>query len=75
MPLVGRVNLTKMIFIPQLLYILHSMPVVVPLNMELIMQNILSSLIWLNKPPMFRLEQLQKPKEPGELALSNPWLY
>ena len=32
MSLVGRVNLTKMVFMPQLLYILHNTPMVVPLR-------------------------------------------
>lgn len=59
MSLVGRINLIKMIFMPQLLYILHNTPMVIPLKMF----------------RRIKLEQLQKSKESGGLALPNPWAY
>lgn len=40
-----------------------------------IINSIFRSVIWLNGPPWVQLEQLQKPKGAGALALSNPWLY
>lgn len=71
----GRVNLLKMIFIPQFLYILHNTPLVVPLKVFRIINSMFRSFIWLNKPLRVKLEQLQRPKEAGGLALPNPWLY
>lgn len=75
MSLVGRVNLTKMIFMPQLLYMLHNTPMVVTLRIIRIINSMFRSFLWLDRPPRIKLEQLQKPKEAGGLALSNPWLY
>lgn len=75
MSLVGRVNLTKMIFMPQLLYMLHNTPMVVTLRIFRIINSMFRSFLWLDRLPRIKLEQLQKPKKAGGLALSNPWLY
>lgn len=65
MSLVGRVNLTKMIFMPQLLYMLHNTPMVVTLRIFRIINSMFRSFLWLDRPQRIKLEQLQKPKEAG----------
>lgn len=60
---------------PQLLYFLHNSPVVIPLKMFCIINTIFRSLLWLSKNPRVKLEQFQRPKDVGGLALPNPWLY
>lgn len=72
---VGRINLIKMILMPQLLYILHNSPMVITLKKFRIINSLFRSFIWLSKPPRIKLEQLQRPKDDGGLALPNPWVY
>lgn len=72
---VGRINLIKIILKPQILYILHNSPMVVPLKQFCIINSIFRSLILHNSTARVKLEQLQRPKEAGGLALPNPWLY
>lgn len=68
---VGRINLIKMILMPQLLYVLHNSPMVITLKKF----RLFRSFIWLSKPPRIKLEQLQRPKDEGGLALPSPWVY
>lgn len=75
MSLAGRVNLIKMVFMPQLLYMLHNTPMVIPLKVFHIITTIFRAFTWLDKPPRIKLEQLQRSKERGGLALPNPWIY
>lgn len=72
---VGKVNSIKIIFMPQFLYALHNTRMVIPLKMFCIINSLFGSLIWHSSPPRIKLEQLQRPKEGGGLALPNPWLY
>lgn len=72
---VGRINLIKMILMPQLLYVLHNSPMVITLKKFRIINSLFRSFIWLSKPPRIKLEQLQRPKDNGGLALPNPWVY
>lgn len=32
-------------------------------------------LLWNNRPPRIKLEQLRQPKDRGGVVLPNPWLY
>lgn len=73
--LAGKVNLVKMFFMPQLLYFLHNMPIVIPLSIFQEMNSIFRHLLWHNKTPRLRFEYLQRPKDAGVLAMPNPWLY
>lgn len=75
MSLAGRVNLIKMVFMPQLLYMLHNTPMVIPFKVFHIINAIFRAFIWLDKPPQIKLEQLQRSKERGGLELPNPWIY
>lgn len=40
-----------------------------------IINYIFWSLLWLSKNPRVKLEQSQRPKDVGGLALPNPWVY
>lgn len=71
----GRVNLIKMILMPQLLYFHHNFPMVIPLKLFHTVNAIFRSLIWKDKNPRIKLEHLQRPKESRGLALPNLWLY
>lgn len=71
----GRVNLIKMILMPQLLYFLHNTPMVTPLKTFRTVNAIFHSLIWKDKHSRIKMEHLQRPKDNRGLALPNPWLY
>lgn len=71
----GRISLIKMIVMPQVLHVLHSTPMVIPLKMFCIINSMFRSYIWLDRPPRIKVEQLQKPKEAEGIALPNQWLY
>lgn len=75
MSLAGKANLIKMILMPQLLYFLHNTPVVIPLKIFRIVNTLFRRLLWNNKHPRIKLEQLQQSKDNGGLAVPNPWLY
>lgn len=70
--LIGRANLIKM---PQLLYLLHNSPVDVPLDVFWLVNAIFCTLLWKDKSPRIKSEQLQHPKDWGGIALPNPWLH
>lgn len=72
---IGRGNLIKMIFMPQLLYILHNSPILIPAHFFKKINRIFRELIWQKKYPRIRLETLQRDKADGGLAIPNPWLY
>lgn len=73
--LAGKANLIKMILMPQLLYFLHNSPVVIHLKIFRVVNTLFRKLLWHNKAPRVRIEQLQCPKDGGGLAVPNPWLY
>lgn len=75
MSLAGKANLIKMILMPQLLYFLHNLPVVLHLKIFRVVNTLFRRLLWNTKPPRIRLEQLQQSKDDGGLAVPNPWLY
>lgn len=51
MSVVGKVNPIKIILMPQLLYMLHNSPVVIPLKTFRIVNSIFCTLIWKNWAP------------------------
>lgn len=40
-----------------------------------IINSIFRTFIWHSRSPRIKLEQLQRPKKGGGMALPNPWLY
>lgn len=75
MSVIGRGNLVKMIFMPQLLYVLHNAPTWIPMYQFHKVNRLFRALIWKKKYARIRLETLQRDKTDGGLAIPNPWLY
>lgn len=73
--MIGKANLIKMIYMLQLLYLLHNSPVLVPLYFFRLVNTNFPTLLWKDKSPRIRLGQLQRHKDRGGVALPNPWLY
>lgn len=72
---VGRVNLIKMVWMPQLLYILHNAPVWLPQRIFYRINRLFRSLIWGGGPARIKLQALQQAKDEGGLAVPDPALY
>ncbi|XP_073522176.1 uncharacterized protein [Phyllobates terribilis] len=72
---VGRTNLVKMIWMPQLLYVLQNSPIWIPQRYFLKANSIFRDLIWGKQDPRIKLETLQRDKTMGGLAVPNPWVY
>lgn len=51
MSLAGKTNLIKMILMPQLLYLLHNTPVVIPIKIFRVVNSLFRLLFWHKKPP------------------------
>lgn len=73
--MIGQASLVKMILMPQLLYFLHSSPVVFPLKTFRTVNSLYCPLLWKQSSPRIRLEQLQLPKAAEGIAFTHPWLY
>lgn len=72
---VGRCNLIKMVWGPQLLYALHNAPIWIPIHIFKKCNTIFRSLIWRKQVPRIKLETLQEAKDSGGLAVPNPYYY
>lgn len=72
---VGRVNLIKIIWMPQLLYLLHNAPVWVPQRFFYKVNSLFRNLIWGKGAACIRLQTLQLAKDEGGLAVPDPALY
>ncbi|XP_040203584.1 uncharacterized protein LOC120935601 [Rana temporaria] len=72
---VGRCNLIKMIWNPQLLYVLHNAPIWIPAQVFKKCNTIYRALIWRKLIPRIKLETLQERRDLGGLAAPNPFLY
>lgn len=70
----GKVNLIKMILMPQLLYCFLNAPMVILLKIFRIVNSLFCTLIWKTEPPRIKLEHLLRPQDYGGLALPNPCL-
>ncbi|CAJ0920302.1 unnamed protein product [Ranitomeya imitator] len=60
---VGRVNLLKMIVMPQLLYVLHNSPIWITQCRFRKIRSLFGELIWGGKSPRFKQEILQRAKK------------
>lgn len=72
---VGRVNLIKMVWMPQLLYILHNAPVWLPQRLFYKINRLFQGLIWGKGTARIKLQSLQLAKDEGGLAVPDPVLY
>lgn len=71
----GRVNLTKMIWAPQLLYIFHNSPIWISHKWFTQIDTQFRDLIWGNKPALISLNSLQLPKDQGGMAVPHARYY
>lgn len=72
---VGRVNLIKMIWMPQILYLLHNAPIWVPQRFFYKLNSLFRRLIWGKSVARIKLQALQMAKDEGGLAVPDPALY
>lgn len=71
---VGRANLIKMIWAPQLLYILHNSPIWISLKWFKQIDALFCILLWKGKNPRIKLFT-QLPKDGGGLAVPQPRIF
>lgn len=71
----GRCNLIKMIWMPQILFILQNSPVWIPRHWFRRLDSLFRELIWKNGVARIGLKTLRRPREEGGLALPDPWSY
>lgn len=69
--LTGRINLVKMVILPKLLDLFQYIPFFISWSFFKQLDHIISSSLWLNKPPCIRKAVLQLPKKQGGFALPN----
>lgn len=72
---IGRINLIKMVWGPQLLYIMHNSPQWIPRKWFNRIETLFRSLIWRKKVARISLSTLQYGKDRGGAAVPNPKLY
>lgn len=70
--MVGRVNLVKMVWMPQMLYVLHNCPIWLTLRLLI---RFLGILCGRGGEPRIRLETLKQPIDKGGIAIPNVRLY
>ncbi len=73
--MLGRVNAIKMVFLPQLLYLLQNVPVFVAKSFFKRLDSIISPFLWNCKTHRIGKKHLCKCKEEGGLALPNVMFY
>lgn len=73
--LIGRVSTIKMIFLPQLLYLLQNIPVFLPKAFFKQLDSLIMPFIWHYKNHRIRKAHLCKPRSEGGLALPSFQLY
>lgn len=71
----GRVNLVKMIWMPQLMYILHNSPVWIGRDWFVKINSLFRELIWRKGQARISLQTLQRPTREGGLAVPHPYRY
>lgn len=72
---IGRINLIKMVWGPQLLYIMHNSPQWIPRRWFMHIDTLFRSRIWKKQVARISLSTLQYGKDLGGAAVPNPKLY
>lgn len=72
---VGRCNLIKMLWLPQLLYLMHNSPIWIQRKWFKKIDTLLRALIWKGGQPRKSLQILQLPTQDGGLAVPHPRSY
>lgn len=71
----GRANLIQMVWMPQLLYVLHNSPVWIGKKWFLKINTLFRELIWRKGQARISLQTLQRPTREGGLAVPQPYNY
>lgn len=71
----GRANLIKMVWAPQLLNVLHNVPVWIPRYWVQQVDSLYQTLLWKNGVASLKLTTLQYPKDQGGLAVPRAFTY
>uniref|UniRef100_A0A8C5PVG5 Reverse transcriptase domain-containing protein n=1 Tax=Leptobrachium leishanense TaxID=445787 RepID=A0A8C5PVG5_9ANUR len=71
----GRISVIKMNFLPRLLYLFHTIPILISLSFHKEIRALFSSFIWPKTRPRLKYDTLSKPKMCGGLALPDTRLY
>lgn len=71
----GRANLIKMVWLPQLLYLLHNSPVWIGEKWFQKIQSLFRKLIWKKGQARIGLQKLQCPTTEGGLGVPHPFTY
>lgn len=69
--LVGRINAIKMVFLPQLLYLLQNIPIFLKKSFFKRLDSLITPFLWEHKTPRIGKKYLCKSKHVGGLALPN----
>lgn len=67
----GRISVLKMNILPRVLYLLQTLPIVVPSLFFSSLQKLFYSYVWNGRHPRLKLALLTAPKSAGGLALPN----
>ncbi len=73
--MLGRINIIKMLILPQFLYLFQTIPPPLPASFFSTLRKNISCFIWNNKHPRLRLNLLHLPYDQGGLKLPNMKLY
>lgn len=73
--MVGKVNVLKMNCVPKLNYLIHSIPLEVPLSYFKWFDTIVKTFIWNGKKPRLHLNKLWRPMDRGGLGLPKLLYY
>lgn len=68
----GRCNLIKMLWLPQLLYVMHNSPIWISRNWFKKIDTLMRDLIWKGRPSRIGLQTLQLSTQEGGLAVPHP---
>lgn len=71
----GRTNLVNMIWMPQLLYVLHNSPVWIGKKCFFKINTLFRELIWRKGQARISLQTLQRPVREGGMAVPQPYNY
>lgn len=71
----GRCNLIKMVWMPQILYIIHNSPVWIAKRWFNKMDSLFRELIWKGGAARIGLQTLRRPAEKGGLGVPDPGCY
>lgn len=73
--MVGKVNVIKMNCVPKLNYLIHSLPLEIPLSYFKWFDRITKIFIWNGKRPRLHINKLQRPMDKGGLGLPKMVFY